>query len=67
MGAGDPLPWLKLPELDYVDVAGQPKKSPKPKVKQKSVPQKIEEMNLSAIIPITTSNVMAILQESRKK
>ena len=44
LGAGDPLPWLKLPELDYVDVAGQPKKSPKPKVKQKSVPQKIEEM-----------------------
>ena len=48
LGGGDPLPWLKLPELDYVDVAGQPKKSPKPKVKQKSVPQKIiEEMNLS--------------------
>lgn len=47
LGAGDPLPWLKLPELDYVDVAGQPKKSPKAKVKQKSVPQKIKEMNLS--------------------
>ena len=26
LGAGDPLPWLKLPEFDYVDVAGQPKK-----------------------------------------
>ena len=25
----DPLPWLKLPELDFVDVAGQPKR-PKP-------------------------------------
>ena len=24
--ASDPLPWLKLPEFDYVDVAGQPKK-----------------------------------------
>ena len=24
--AADPLPWLKLPEFDYVDVAGQPKK-----------------------------------------
>ena len=47
MGAGDPLPWLKLPELDYVDVAGQPRKSPKAKVKQKSVPQKIKDMNLS--------------------
>ena len=30
-----------------MDVAGQPKKSPKPKVKQKSVPQKIKEMNAS--------------------
>lgn len=28
LGGPDPLPWLKLPELDYVDVAGQPK-SPK--------------------------------------
>jgi len=26
LGGPDPLPWLKLPELDYVDVAGQPKK-----------------------------------------
>ena len=25
LGGDDPLPWLKLPELDYVDVAGQPK------------------------------------------
>ena len=25
--ASDPLPWLKLPEFDYVDVAGQPKKT----------------------------------------
>jgi hypothetical protein len=29
--ASDPLPWLKLPEFDYVDVAGQPKK---PKLQQ---------------------------------
>jgi hypothetical protein len=27
----DPLPWLKLPQFDYVDVAGQPKK---PKLQQ---------------------------------
>lgn len=26
LGGADPLPWLKLPEFDYVDVAGQPKK-----------------------------------------
>ena len=26
-GADDPLPWLKLPQFDYVEVAGQPKKS----------------------------------------
>lgn len=24
LGSPDPLPWLKLPEFDYVDVAGQP-------------------------------------------
>lgn len=23
LGSGDPLPWLKLPKLDFVDVAGQ--------------------------------------------
>lgn len=28
----DPLPWLKLPQLDYVDVVGQPKRSAKIKV-----------------------------------
>ena len=26
LGGSDPLPWLKLPELDFVDVAGQPKR-----------------------------------------
>jgi hypothetical protein len=26
LGGPDPLPWLKLPELDFVDVAGQTKK-----------------------------------------
>ena len=26
VGVEDPLPWLKLPEFDYVDVAGQPKR-----------------------------------------
>ena len=43
LGAGDPLPWLKLPELDYVDVAGQPKKSPKPKVKQSQYHRKLKK------------------------
>ena len=32
LGGPDPLPWLKLPEFDYVDVAGQPAKEKKPKV-----------------------------------
>ena len=32
LGAGDPMPWLKLPEFDYVDVAGQPKKPRQPKI-----------------------------------
>ena len=32
LGAGDPLPWLKLPQFDYVDVAGQPKKPKQPKI-----------------------------------
>ncbi len=32
LGGGDPLPWLKLPEFDYVDVAGQPKKPKQPKI-----------------------------------
>lgn len=39
--ASDPLPWLKLPEFDYVDVAGQPKK---PKLQQL---QKIQSDDLS--------------------
>ncbi|KAL7491698.1 hypothetical protein ACHAWT_002299 [Skeletonema menzelii] len=30
LGGADPLPWLKLPEFDYVDVAGQPKKPKQP-------------------------------------
>ena len=34
MGGPDPLPWLKLPEFDFVDVAGQPKK---PKQMQQSM------------------------------
>lgn len=29
LGGPDPLPWLKLPALDYVDVAGQPPRMPK--------------------------------------
>jgi hypothetical protein len=32
LGGTDPLPWLKLPEFDYVDVAGQPKKPKQPKI-----------------------------------
>ena len=46
LGAGDPLPWLKLPELDFVDVAGQEKKRQK-KVQpnKKSVPQRIKDMD----------------------
>lgn len=32
LGGGDPLPWLKLPEFDYVDIAGQPKKPKQPKI-----------------------------------
>ncbi|KAK1748029.1 hypothetical protein QTG54_001992 [Skeletonema marinoi] len=32
LGADDPLPWLKLPQFDYVDVAGQPKKPKQPKI-----------------------------------
>ena len=34
LGGPDPLPWLKLPEFDFVDVAGQPKK---PKQMQQSM------------------------------
>ena len=32
LGGADPLPWLKLPEFDYVDVAGQPKKPKQPEI-----------------------------------
>lgn len=32
LGGADPLPWLKLPEFDYVDVAGQPKKPKQPDI-----------------------------------
>jgi hypothetical protein len=34
LGGPDPFPWLKLPELDFVDVSGQPKT---PKKMQQSV------------------------------
>ena len=46
LGAGDPLPWLKLPELDFIDVAGREKKKQK-KVQpnKKSVPEQIKDMD----------------------
>jgi hypothetical protein len=36
LGGADPLPWLKLPEFDYVEVAGQPKNPKQPKIVPKS-------------------------------
>ena len=46
LGTGDPLPWLKLPELDFVDVAGQEeKKRKKVQPNMKSVPQRIKDMD----------------------
>lgn len=41
LGGPDPLPWLKLPELVFVDVAGQPKK-------RKQMQQLMEEAPLSS-------------------
>ncbi|KAL7554821.1 hypothetical protein ACHAWF_018461 [Thalassiosira exigua] len=38
----DPLPWLKLPELDYVDVAGQPKKPNLPTPLSEPPPPSVE-------------------------
>ena len=45
LGAGDPLPWLKLPELDFVDVAGQEKKKQKKVQPNKSVPERIKDFD----------------------
>jgi hypothetical protein len=49
LGGPDPLPWLKLPELDFVDVAGQTKT---PKKMQQSAREKISaiERNQSGVI-----------------
>ena len=49
LGGSDPLPWLKLPELDFVDVAGQTKT---PKKMQQSAREKISaiERNQSGVI-----------------
>ena len=38
LGGPDPLPWLKLPQFDYVDVAGQPKKPKQMRQPMKEIP-----------------------------
>lgn len=45
LGGDDPLPWLKLPELDYVDVAGQSKRP-----KQTTQTMKTTEAFLSSVV-----------------
>ena len=44
-GGADPLPWLKLPELDFVDVAGQPKKTKRERQQQDMVSNSSESSN----------------------
>ncbi|KAL7519803.1 hypothetical protein ACHAWX_004559 [Stephanocyclus meneghinianus] len=44
----DPLPWLNLPHLDYVDVAGQPKR-PK-KVHLKAAGSDLNEHNAQEVV-----------------
>ncbi|KAL3920052.1 MAG: hypothetical protein SGARI_007043 [Bacillariaceae sp.] len=44
----DPIPWLKLPQLDFVDVAGQEKQQPKMKpiviVEENATAEVLEEL-----------------------
>ena len=48
---GDPLPWLKLPELGFVEVAGQT-----------SVPEQLEQLRQQMNVELDRGNV----EEARK-
>lgn len=50
LGGPDPLPWLKLPELDFVDVAGQPKKPKQMRQSMKDMPPSSIEKDDSKVI-----------------
>ena len=54
----DPLPWLKLPQLDFVDVAGQP--PPPPKGLQFSEDKKKKMQMENNQIEITGMNIPTI-------
>lgn len=56
----DPLPWLKLPRFDYVDVAGQPKL---PSMNESSkVVSKMEDLKEAVRIKIEEGDLVAAKQ-----
>ena len=44
LGGPDPLPWLKLPQFDYVDVAGQETESRLDPEQEKEIMSRLEDL-----------------------
>lgn len=45
-GTGDPLPWLKLPRLDFVEVAGQKEATMREEEEQRMVYEELDRLRL---------------------
>jgi hypothetical protein len=55
----DPLPWLKLPQLDFVEVAGQPRQRPVTSnvPDENAVFEKLESLRLQIVRAVEEGNV----------
>jgi hypothetical protein len=53
----DPLPWLKLPQLDFVEVAGQQRKPSASVADENAVLEKLESLRLQIVLAAEEGNV----------